>query len=64
MPTQDKFYVTTFCNFAHRVKDGKPVDHECYQLPVKALKAEIAGDIDKANDILRTELLRKPVKSA
>ncbi len=33
-------YVTTYCNFAHDLADGKPVAHECYVLPPKALAAE------------------------
>jgi hypothetical protein len=33
-------YVTTFCNFAHRMKDGKPIDHECYIIPPALLRAE------------------------
>lgn len=46
------FYVTTFCNFAHRLKDGKPIEHECHILPVDALKAEMADDVDEAMNII------------
>ena len=38
-----RFYVTTFCNFAHRMRDGTPIDHECYVLSVRDLKAEREG---------------------
>lgn len=43
------FYVTTFCNHAHRLSDGKPLNHNCYVLPPAALQIERdGGDIDKA----------------
>ena len=54
-----EFYVTTFCNFAHRVSDGEPIDHECYVLPPEAIKAEMEGDYDKANEILSGGRLKK-----
>lgn len=41
-------YVTTFCNCAHRVSDGKPVNHACYIIPPAALEAERSGDTKKA----------------
>ncbi len=34
------FYVTTFCNRAHQLSDGKPIAHECYVIPPRLLKAE------------------------
>jgi hypothetical protein len=40
-------YCTTFCNRAHNVKTGRPIDHECYILPPAALQAERAGDMDR-----------------
>jgi hypothetical protein len=52
-------YVTTFCNFPHEVSTGKPVRHTCYVLPVKALEAEVAGDFDRANEILRETRLAR-----
>jgi hypothetical protein len=55
MAMRKKFYITTFCNFAHNVKTGRPIGHECYILPVSALRAEMAGDYDKAISILRTK---------
>ena len=45
-------YAPTFCNQPHRMRDGKPVEHECYVLPTEALVAERAGDIGRALDIL------------
>ena len=52
----DKLYCSSFCNGAHRLADGKPVDHECYVLPTAALYAEREGDMDKANDIILKSL--------
>ncbi len=40
------FYVSTFCNFAHRVADGKPIEHECFIIAPKALAEEMAGVYD------------------
>ena len=45
-------YCTTFCNYPHRLNDGKPIGHACYVLPTAALLAEQAGDTDKATTIL------------
>lgn len=52
------FYVSTYCNFTHRVRDGKPVEHECRIIPPAALKAEMAGEISKACDIMRASPVR------
>ena len=41
-------YLTSFCNFCHDLKDGKPIAHECYVLNVKLLKLESEGIIDHA----------------
>lgn len=38
------FYVTTFCNRAHRLSDGKPIKHECYELDPARLRAEANAD--------------------
>jgi hypothetical protein len=45
-------YCTTYCNFGHRLSDGKPVAHECYVLPPRALEAERAGNYKLAISIL------------
>lgn len=47
------FYVTTYCNFPHNIKTGRPIDHECITIPPKALKAEMEGDFDRAIEILQ-----------
>lgn len=36
-------FCTSFCNSAHRLCDGMPVNHECYVLDPAALRAEQAG---------------------
>jgi len=41
-------YVTTYCNFAHRVEDGEPLNHECFVLPPAAVAAERNGDFPLA----------------
>lgn len=46
-------YVTTYCNHPHRLKDGKPVNHNCYILPPDALEAERNGDTDRAIELLQ-----------
>lgn len=61
----EDIYVSTYCNFAHRLVDGKPIEHECRVLPVKALRAEINGDIEGAIEILRSipaVMMRRGVK--
>ena len=35
------FYVTSFCNFPHNAKTGRPMAHECYIIPPKALAIEM-----------------------
>lgn len=49
---KDTFYVTTFCNHAHRLEDGKPIRHECYVLPTAALHAEKDGKLGEAVELL------------
>lgn len=39
-----RIYVTTYCNHGHLVANGRPIDHECYVLPPRALELEMAGD--------------------
>ncbi len=38
------FYVSTFCNFAHALHDGVPLNHECYVFDPKQLQAEARGE--------------------
>lgn len=52
------FYVTSFCNFAHDTKTGRPIGHECYIIPPSALKLEMAGDTDGASEIMQTKMKR------
>jgi hypothetical protein len=47
-----KFYVSTYCNFAHDVATGKPIEHECRVIPPAALKLEMEGDYAGAQSIL------------
>lgn len=46
-------YVTTYCNFPHRLRDGKPIKHECGILPPAALRAEMAGDMPLAQSLIQ-----------
>lgn len=40
-------YLTTFCNKAHRLADGKPIGHNCYVLDPVKLRLEAEGRIDE-----------------
>lgn len=53
-----KYYVSTYCNKAHRLSDGKPVQHECRVIPPAALKAERDGDYDQAHRIMESAPVR------
>ena len=46
-------YCPTYCNFGHRLVDGKPVGHECIIIPPNALKAEIEGNYHLASDLIQ-----------
>ena len=59
-------YLTSYCNQAHRVKDGKPVDHECRMIPPAALQAEMDDQLDVARQMLESAprtYMRKGVTS-
>lgn len=45
-------YVTSYCNHAHRLSDGKPLNHECYVLPPKALQLEREDKVSEAIEVL------------
>lgn len=45
-------YCTSYCNRGHDLRDGAPVAHECYVLPVAALQAEMEGDYDRAQALI------------
>lgn len=55
-----EFYITTYCNHAHRTSDGKPIDHECYILPASALAAERDDRISDAAEIIHAA---KPLRT-
>ena len=62
----DQGYVTTFCNHAHRIRDGKPIAHECEILPPEALRAEIDEDFERALEIMsnrKKRYMRRGVKA-
>jgi len=59
MKTSINIYCTSYCNKGHDMKTGRPVDHECYILPPKALKAEYDGDISTAIELIEQA---KPLK--
>jgi hypothetical protein len=44
----DAVYCTSYCNRAHRLRDGKPIAHVCYVLPPSALDSERHGDVAEA----------------
>jgi hypothetical protein len=52
-------YHTTYCNKAHDLRDGKPVAHICYVLPVDALHAERDGRFEDAITIIES---KKPLR--
>jgi hypothetical protein len=49
---EPEIYCATYCNFGHRMKDGKPVGHECITIPPEALRADRAGDFARANMLM------------
>jgi hypothetical protein len=49
---KDNIFSTSFCNFGHDTTTGRPIDHECYVLPIAMLDAERRGDFNEANRIL------------
>ncbi len=64
-PAAPEYFTTTYCNFAHRLSDGKPVEHECRIIPPAALAAERDGDIGRALAILSAHpvrIMRRGVK--
>lgn len=55
------FYVSTYCNKAHNLKTGRPIEHECYVIPPAALQAEREGDYRRAQELMQN-MKRKPVR--
>jgi len=37
---EPEVYCTSFCNKGHRMRDGMPIDHECYVIPPTLLRLE------------------------
>lgn len=60
-------YCTSYCNRAHRVSDGKPVEHECAVLPPEAIAAERRGDTGEAIRLIEAarplRVMRRGVKA-
>lgn len=66
--TKTDVWCTSYCNRGHRLHDGKPVEHECYILPPKALELERAGDTRAAIDAIEAakplRAMRRGVRAA
>jgi len=56
------FYVTTFCNFPHRLSDGKPIEHECYILRPESLRLEMEGKFDQIKEMHGGVIMRRGVR--
>lgn len=54
-----RVFCTSYCNHGHDLETGKPINHECYVLPPKALEAERDGDVDKAVEIIKKRFEKK-----
>lgn len=52
-------YLTSFCNMSHDLDDGRPIEHNCPILNVKALAAEADGRQEDCNEI---GIVNKPYK--
>lgn len=50
-----EFYATSYCNFAHCLECGAAInpEHEECWVPPEALRAEMAGDVERAIRILQ-----------
>lgn len=48
-----EIYCTSFCNFGHRLKDGKPVEHECYIIRPEMLRMEREQGAQACRDHMR-----------
>lgn len=46
------FFCTSYCNHAHSMITGRPLNHECHILPPSALRAEYLGNFDRAMEII------------
>ena len=50
---QPMVYRTSFCNFGHNLKTGRPVGHECYIIPPELLRAERELPFEQAIEVWR-----------
>jgi hypothetical protein len=48
-----QIWCTSFCNFGHRMHDGKPVAHACYVIPPEALALERDGFTERAIEVIQ-----------
>jgi hypothetical protein len=66
--TKRPIYCTTFCNFAHYVDTGRPIDHECYVLRPIDIRAEMdAKDGDDMSELYRVKgpvVVGRPMKES
>jgi len=51
--SKPEIYCTSYCNQGHRMRDGKPINHECMLLPPAALRAEREDRFEEALQILQ-----------
>lgn len=51
-------HCSTYCNFWHRVRDGKPIEHECRIISPAALKAEMYGNYKLAIELMQSKPAR------
>jgi hypothetical protein len=56
------YFVTSFCNFPHRLRDGKPVEHECYVLRPRSLQLEREEKFDQIEKMHDGVVMRRGVK--
>lgn len=52
-------YCTSFCNFGHYLNTGRPIDHECYIIPPRLLRAERDLPFEEAIEVWRPWYARK-----
>lgn len=65
MPRRQKerlIYCTSYCNFGHDLRTGRPIGHECHIIPPSALQAERDGDYAKAIEIMEAKAPLRVVK--
>jgi hypothetical protein len=58
---EGRHYVTSFCNHPHDLATGRPIGHECYVLPHRALQYERGGYYEEAQRLIQ-KMSRKVVR--